>query len=273
MDTLDTDAGRTEPDTNDTGGLFLTIKEWVSSDIEHSAEWRTRAKANFSFVAGPGQWEASDIQKLKDEKRPVVTFNKTLKFVRAICGLEVNNRQMTTYLPRDVTNAGEVKANEMITAASDWMSQGCKADRQQSRAFRDLTICGMGWTEGALDYDDDPKGKYVEARCSPLEMGWDCNARDNNLQDSKRRWRLREMTLSEAKALIPGVTDASGIMASDLDAAWAGKFGVDVSDDVKTQEQKELREENVTVDDPRTKSRSCKSNGGSSKITFLPSIR
>lgn len=253
MDMLDADAGRTEPDTEDTGGLFLTIKQWVTADIEHSAEWRTRAKANFAFVAGPGQWDAADIQKLKDEKRPIVTFNKTLKFVRAICGLEVNNRQMTTFLPRDVTNVGEVKANEVLSNASDWMSQGCKADRQQSRAFRDVVICGMGWTEGALDYDDDPKGKYIETRVNPLEMGWDCSARDNNLQDAKRRWRLREMTLREAKALIPGVTDEDGLFASDLDAAWAGSFGQETKDDTKTQEQKELREENVTVDSPLTK--------------------
>jgi hypothetical protein len=66
------------------------------------------------------------------------------------------------------------------------MSQGCKADRQQSRAFRDVVITGMGWTEAAIDYDEDPKGKYVENRVNPLEMGRDCNARDNNLQDAKR---------------------------------------------------------------------------------------
>lgn len=231
--------------------LYLQIKEWVRSDIEHSQDWRSEAKKDFAFVAGPGQWEPDDVQTLKDQKRPVVTFNKTLKFVRAVCGLEVNNRQMTTYLPRDVQNEGEVKANEILTSGSDWMDQGCKASRQQSRAFRDSVICGMGWTEGVIEYDDDPQGKYFETRCNPLEMGWDCNARDSNLQDSKRRWRIREMSLDEARGLIPGVTDQKGIAPYDLNATFADGFGKQA--DLKTQEQKEEREENTTEDGAKTK--------------------
>lgn len=238
----------------DDSDLLLTIKEWVKADMDHTSAWRTQARKDFQFVAGPGQWEADDAQILTDQKRPIITFNRTLKFIRAICGLEVNNRQMTTYLPRDVANEGEVKANELLTNASDWMSQGCSAHRQQSRAFRDTTICGMGWTEGALDYDEDPKGKYVETRCNPLEMGWDCNSRDANLHDAKRRWRVREMTLKEAQNLIPGVTDVEGLFPEDLDASWA-----DVSDiptgNPKTQEQKELREEGSIDDSPKRKVR------------------
>lgn len=232
--------------------LYLRIKDWVLEDIEHSAEWRREAKDAFSFVAGPGQWSEEDRAKLKSEFRPAVTFNKTLKFIKAVCGLEVNNRQMTTFLPRDVHNAGEVKANEILTNASDWMDQGCKAGTQQSRAFRDAAICGMGWTEQGLDYDEDPKGRYVETRCNPLEMGWDRNARDNNLSDSKRRWRIRKMSVAEARALIPGVTDEKGITDADLDASWASDVtDLRESDTPRTQAQKEMREENITPSETR----------------------
>lgn len=209
---------REAPD--DEEGLLLAIKGWVRADIEQSAEWRRAAKAEYDFVAGHGQWSEADRKFLAEQKRPVFEFNKTLKFVRAICGLEVNNRQQITYLPREVDNAAEVKANELLTAASEWMSQGCQAHRHQSRAFRDLVICGMGWTESVIDYDEDRRGKYVERRINPLEMGWDCDARDDNLRDAKRVWRLREMLRAEAEALIPGVTDRKGYSVDDLDAAW-----------------------------------------------------
>lgn len=232
----------------DKDALFTTISEWVLADRDHSSNWRSQAKKDFDFVSGPGQWEAEDVEHLRRERRPTVTFNQTSKYVRMVCGLEINNRQMTTYLPRDVKNAGEVKANEVLTNASDWMAQGCDASRHQSRAFRDTVICGMGWTEGTIDYDEDPQGKYVETRVNPLEMGWDCNSRDLNLQDAKRVWRVKEMLLSEAKMLVPGVTD--DIDPAELDASWLGDIYTQDSN-LKSKTQKELREENSEVqDDP-----------------------
>jgi len=240
------DDGRTdtESDAHEREELFTTISEWILADKDHSANWRTQAKRDFDFVSGAGQWEPEDVEHLRNEKRPVITFNQTSKYVRMVCGLEINNRQMTTYLPRDVRNAGEVKANELLTNASDWMAQGCDASRHQSRAFRDTVICGMGWTEGVIDYDEDPQGKYIETRVNPLEMGWDCNSRDLNLQDAKRVWRVREMLLSEAKMLVPGVTDKAD--PNDLDASWIGDINTD-SQQIKTKSQKELREENTEV--------------------------
>lgn len=238
-----------EKPTNDEA-LFAQIKAWVRSDIDHSAEWRKEAKECYDFEAGR-QWDAESEQLLKSQNRPVVTFNKTKKYIKSICGLEVNNRQMTTYLPRDVRNAGEVLANELLTNASDWMAQGTDASRQQSRAFRDTAICGMGWTSGEISFDDDPMGKYIEERCNPLEMGWDCNARDENLADSKRRWRMKEMSLAEARALIPGVTDVKGLDAADLDASWASDMGSDAEAEVKTKTEKERREENLQADTKR----------------------
>lgn len=230
--------------------LFAKIKDWVRADIDHSASWRKEAKECYDFEAGR-QYDAESQEVLKSQNRPIVTFNKTKKFIKSICGLEVNNRQMTTYLPRDVRNPGEVLANELLTNASDWMAQGTDANRQQSRAFRDTAICGMGWTSGEISYDDDPMGKYVEERCNPLEMGWDCNARDENLSDSKRRWRMKEMSLAEARALIPGVTDVKGLDAADLDAAWASDMGSEAEAETKTKTEKERREENLEADTKR----------------------
>jgi hypothetical protein len=231
--------------------LFNKIRDWVQADIDHSADWRKEAKRNYDFVAGR-QWEPEEIEHLKSQMRPVVTFNKTKKFVKSICGLEVNNRQMITYLPADPREAGEVKANEVLSNASDWMSRGTDAPRHQSRAFRDATICGMGWTGGDVDFDDDPKGKYIEERCDPLEMGWDCNAREDNITDSKRRWRLRQMTLNEARNLIPGVTDAKNFDDADLDASWAAGFQSEVAQ-AKTKQDKERRDQNTEEDSDRQK--------------------
>lgn len=238
-----------EPSGLDEDALFQVLRDWVSADIAHLAEWRSEAKKDFDFVAGR-QWEHEDIKKLQDEQRPIVTFNKTNKFIRAVCGVEANNRQTSLFMPKDLTNPGEVKANEVLTSASEWMEAGCQAVRHQSRAFRDMTICGIGCTEGLIDTDEDPDGKYEECRVNPLEIGWDRNARDSNIQDSRRRWRVRRMTLTEARALLPGVTDAPDITVADLNASWASDVSDPKNGDPKTQEQKELREENTGIHDP-----------------------
>lgn len=232
--------------------MFETLKEWIKADIEFSQQWRVRAKKDFEFMTNEGQWEPADRHYLMQERRPMVTFNLTAKFIKAICGLEQNNRHDTVYMPRELDNPGEVQANEVLTAGSQWMGDNCHADRHQSRAFRDTVICGMGWTEGALDFDEDPNGEYVETRCDPLEMVWDRNARDQNVMDSKRRARVRKMLLSEARALIPGVTDNERVFTDDdLDAYWAGGAFDYSTKEAKTQQEKERRDEARVDDDPR----------------------
>lgn len=224
--------------------LFKTLQAWVRADMDHWNAWRMRAKEEFAFVAGPGQWQPEEISKLQSEMRPVVTFNKTLKFIRAVCGVEKNNRQSIVFLPNDVVNAQEVVANEMLTAASDWMAEGCKASRHQSRAVRDAAICGVGFTEALVDFDDDPKGKYVETRCDPLEMGWDKDARDDNLQDAKRLWRVRRMPLKDAKELLSGLVDPEQFTDFDFDASWASDFGQDKRA-LMTEAEKDKREDDA----------------------------
>lgn len=240
-----------EPSKLDDGALYLTLQEQVKADINALRAWRLRAKENFAFVPPWGQWSAEDRAALEGQNRPVTAFDKTSKFVRAVCGIEVNNRAQTTYIPTEPNNAGEVKANELLTVASDWMDETSDAPRHQSRSFRDMFICGVGATESTVSYDDDPEGLYVETRLNPLFIGWDKDARDQNVLDSKRRWHVRCMTAKEARELLDEVTDASKFTNEDLDATWAAEVMTSSQAEGRTLEQKERREENVNNDDPK----------------------
>lgn len=235
----------------DNHGLFLRVKGWIEADIKHSQFWRANCVKEFNFVAGPGQWDEADRQHLRDEHRPAVEFNQTLKYLRAICGIEANNRHSIIYLPVQPADQGDIVQNEVLSGANEWMERGADAAKKQSRAFRDCAVCGMGWTEQHIDFDTDPKGVYRETRVPPWQMGWDCNARDDNLADSKRRWRARRMPLQEARDLLPGITDDPSVTLDDLDASWAGDLDNPQDPMPKTQEQKELREASMAKDDPR----------------------
>ena len=233
-----------QPSQMDEAVLYAMLRDQFEMDAAHSMRWRTRARSEFDFVANE-QWEPADKAMLEDSGRVPITFNRTLSIIKSVAGIEINGRHETTYLPRDIsTESAEV--NEMLTEASNWMADGCDAEDEQSDAFQDCCICGMGWTEMRLDFEEDPEGKYVEERIDPLEMLWDNSARAKNLTDARRVWRVRKMLLSEARERFPKAHDV------DLDASWARQMGM-TTDPAKPVEERLNRDENLKFDyDPKT---------------------
>src|SRR3990167_5907606 len=153
------------------------FKRWWWDDSTHSAEWRAGAKADFSFLAGR-QWDPEDEAKLEDETRPVIVFNRALSIIKAVAGIEINGRHEIQYLPRGTEDTA---VNEVLTAGSRWMADQSDAEDEESEAFQHALICGMGFTESRLSYDDNPQGEYVEEAINPLEMYWARGTRKKNL--------------------------------------------------------------------------------------------
>lgn len=222
--------------------LYNRLKDYFEFDYEHSQEWRAKAKGWFGFVSGD-QWDKLDRSYLEEQKRPIITFNRVISIIKAVAGIEINGRHETVYLPRG-TNPGQVRANEILTGASQWMADGCDAEDEQSSAFQDSLVCGMGWTEATIEYEEEPDGKYIEKKIDPLEMYWDRSARAKNLSDARRVFRVRKMTLGEARDMFPGVPDF------ELDAPWA--IGAENQRDPKPIEERRLKLENSTGPSPKS---------------------
>lgn len=233
-------ADEAEPSTLADDALYLSMRGWFKDDSAHSEAWRTQARKDFDFRAGK-QWDPKTAKHMTDSEGKVpIVFNRVLPVIKAVAGIEINTRHETVFLPRQIEE-GDIQANEDLTAASRWMADGCNAAHQESQAFQDAITCGMGWCEDRMDYELDPDGKYVEDQIDPLEMYWDHAARKMNLSDSRRRWRARKMSLADARAMFPDVSD------DDLNNTWA--MGIE-GGDVKPIEQRRLKSDDNSKEDP-----------------------
>lgn len=219
---LDASEAEKPADALSADALFTKLSGWVKRDwgSEGQTKFRRDAAEDFDFEAGE-QLSEDDKSILKEAQRPIVIFNRVGAYIDSVAGQEIGSRQEVQFLPR---NQGAVKVNELLTSAAKWFRQQCDAEDEESDAFRDMTVCGMGWTETRLDYEDDPKGQPLIDHMDPLTMGWDRAAKKRNLRDARRVFQVRKIPLAEAKALCPGDPDRPFVDA-DYNASWINDIG------------------------------------------------
>jgi hypothetical protein len=223
---------------------FARIKRWYHKDAPVCRKWRKEAEEDYAFYNGD-HWTDEEKAQLREQMRPALTFNRVGVLVNSVSGSEINNRREVRYIPRE---QGDAQANEVLTSAAEWFRDQCEAEDEESDAFQDTVICGMGWTETRLDFDSNPDGDPKIERIDPLEMIWDTTSTKANIADAKRLFRVREIELSEARALFPDAEDG------DLNAGWAQDH--ENSDPVDSDAADEYRsEDNDTGGKP---GRKCK---------------
>jgi hypothetical protein len=194
---------------------FEKFCNWYKDAEQHSHDWRKQAREDYAFVAGD-QWSQEDAAFLKLMNRPIITFNRIDPVIDSVAGLEVNNRQEVAFFPRHV---GDASTDELLTGAGKWCRDECNAEDEESDAFRDQLICGMGWTETRLDYDEDPEGKLMILRTDPMKMFWDPSATKKNLSDTRFVMYIDDLPMPVAEDMFPEADPG------DLHAAWAMDTG------------------------------------------------
>lgn len=195
----------------DEEATFTRLKRWYHRDAPICRRWAKYATEDYAFYSGD-HWTDEEKQFLSGQMRPALTFNRVGVLVNSVSGSEINNRREVRYIPRE---PGDEAPNEVLTSAAEWFRDCCEAEDEESDAFADTVICGMGWTETRLDFDHNPEGDPRIDRIDPLEMVWDTTATKANLADAKRLFRVREVEKSEARAMFPDAED------EDLHAGWA----------------------------------------------------
>lgn len=200
-----------EPGDDD--ALFRKLRRWYRQASEHLSGWKTDAREDFAFVAGE-QWTEEDKSMLREQMRPIITFNRCLPVVKSVAGMEVSNRQEVTYLPREV-NQQDAGVSEMMTNAAKFFRDESEAEDEESDAFFDAIVCGLGCTETRPDFEQDTDGLIPTDRIDPISTFYDPNSRKRNLSDRRYCGYAKEMSYEDARALYPDKSD------DELNARWA----------------------------------------------------
>lgn len=204
----------TGPEAEDNGGgidpdgsIFRKLKAWVLASREHLADWRTEAEEAFEFYNGR-QWSDEEKRIFEGDGRVAPIFNLTAINVDAVCGLEVNNRQDVKFLPR---TQGDVQVNQLLSDAAMWIRDQAQSEDEESDAFRDAVVTGLGVTETRKQGEDEIS---VDRR-DPCECFYDPSAKKPNLIDRRFGGRIVMLDMDQALDMFPDQT------AVTLNAKWA----------------------------------------------------
>lgn len=189
---------------------FDELKAIVARNWKAQAKYREDMREDFSFIDGH-QWTDEERALLEGNQRAAIVFNRVAPIIASVTGSEINNRTQVRFIPREI---GDAKPNEILTAGADWFRDESNAEDEDSQAFADMLVCGIGATETYLDFEADTEGRPSMQRIPPWEFGWDCHAHRKGLVDSSVFFRVRQVPAHEAREMFPDQDIA------DLDAAW-----------------------------------------------------
>jgi len=126
---------------------------WESSEREHS-NFLERFRENFRFaVGGDQQWLPEDIARLNNEELPHITYNEILPKLNALIGENLENLFDIKVFAR---RGGTVTASNVLTALGKHAIELCKGDYEESDAFLNGLIGGIGVLHWLVNFEDDP---------------------------------------------------------------------------------------------------------------------
>lgn len=178
-------------------------------------KWLKVANSGDDFFAGH-QWAEEDMEILRSQGRTTITFNRVMKTIMLISGVEINHRQDPLAIPRNPTLPGQKELASLTTTYLRWVLDECEGDEERTQAFIHLLCRGMGWVELSLAYDQNPDGVIWLKRVDGKECWWDTAAKEQNLNDARWVAHRRFMPYEEIMMLY-GAEKADELTSDDHD--------------------------------------------------------
>ena len=187
---------------DETDELIKEIRNNLKNHATAFSGWRKRARESYDFVASE-QWTEEEKMALNDSMRTPIVFNRVARTVNAVIGLELQNRQEVSYKPISIQANG---VTDLMNCAAKWCRSNCDAEDEESEAFFDTLVSGIGATETLMDYSQELDGMVVVERVDPFECAADHLAKKRNFDDARWVARWKAYSKEEFEKMYPGVT-------------------------------------------------------------------
>lgn len=168
------------------------------SNKDTFVEWRewwlaNEVRDNYAAVEGDNdigvsaQWEEGLLDKRKKDFLPCLSINKLQPVVDTISGFQVQNRTIASYQPRTLKQPNR-NFIDLVNDGIEYIYQDSGGDFENTMAFRDTLICGLGAVDHNVSMDENPEGDPEIQRRAPYLVGWDTAARKKNIVDANHVW-------------------------------------------------------------------------------------
>ena len=170
--------GPTPPTTLPKQDIEVVIKQLERFQFSATSQraWAPDAVECVEFFEGK-QWANADVVAIEAEGRPVLTFNKISPVLRVVFGYERANRHDITFHPGSDGQATEEIAEALSHTAKQIISVN-HGPWKFSEVFRDGMLCGRGYLDIRLGFEDNILGEIDIESLDPFSTYPDPEAED-----------------------------------------------------------------------------------------------
>lgn len=188
------------PENPNDDGAVGKFRQWFRESADFMSDWRDAARQDYEFVAGK-QWSDADIAAFEESGRPAITINRIKPLINILSGYQRVNRYDIDFLPR--TN-DDIDVCTVRKGMTKYILDECEYDKNESQAFLDAVIGGLGWLEVGYKFAPEVNdGDAYVKREDPFGMYIDPETHNLDLSDAKYICRAKWVDKDELVLMYP----------------------------------------------------------------------
>lgn len=198
------------------GKPLAKYRRWFREAVDGNEKWRRAAQEDYDFVSGK-QWKEEDIQAFESSGRPAITINRIKPLINVLSGYQRLNRYDIDFLPR---TGDDIDICQVRKGMTKYVLDRCDYDSQESAAFLDAAVGGLGWLDVGYKFDEELQdGEAYVKREDPFGIYVDPEAHKQDFSDAKYICRAKWVDKEELISVYPEHKDAIEAQYSVYDSA------------------------------------------------------
>lgn len=196
----------------------MTVKKAMEDfryAYQNKRKFLQAADSDFEFALG-AQWDDDDIKELEDKGVLPLTINEIKPILRLMKGTESQNRTDAKAFPEGAEDSIKAEIATRLLKNAMKMDEG---NYKISEMFTDGNICGEGWLEPYLNWDNSLlTADFGLKKSDYCTFFWDPNSREYDLSDAQYVDKVTfDLTKDQIISIYPEAEDM-------LDGTQGGKL-------------------------------------------------